>query len=267
MGYSARYHATSLIAVFLALAIGILIGAEFGGDALTSARRTSRTACVSNLQDARTRPTNWTASSAASNEFADRVYPALTRDRLAGHRVAIVGSAGSTTTPRRVEERAGAERATGRGRAWCASRSPPNVVAGDGARTRFAGSGRDDGRARAPRPPDRRRLAGGSKLVDDVGPQLFSRFSGELTDVSRIVLVPSDLGDLEARRAREHPGAALGHLRRRRVRRRRQRRGRAQRYRPDPARRGERRRDLDRRRRRPGRGTGGDRLLAARRRG
>ena len=32
MGYSARYHATSLIAVFIALAAGILIGAEFGGD-------------------------------------------------------------------------------------------------------------------------------------------------------------------------------------------------------------------------------------------
>ena len=39
MGYSARYHATSLIAVFLALAIGILIGAEFGGDALDNTRK------------------------------------------------------------------------------------------------------------------------------------------------------------------------------------------------------------------------------------
>ena len=39
MGYSARYHAVSLIAVFLALAIGILIGAEFGGETLNSTRR------------------------------------------------------------------------------------------------------------------------------------------------------------------------------------------------------------------------------------
>ena len=32
MGYSARYHAASLAAVFLALAIGILIGVGFGSD-------------------------------------------------------------------------------------------------------------------------------------------------------------------------------------------------------------------------------------------
>ncbi len=53
MGYSARYHATSLIAVFLAIAIGILIGAEFGGDALTSTRKNLEQSLTGNLQDAR----------------------------------------------------------------------------------------------------------------------------------------------------------------------------------------------------------------------
>ncbi|MFP5388506.1 MAG: copper transporter, partial [Thermoleophilia bacterium] len=52
MGYSARYHAVSLIAVFLALAIGILIGAEFGGDALTQTRKDLEHSLVGNLQDA-----------------------------------------------------------------------------------------------------------------------------------------------------------------------------------------------------------------------
>ncbi len=55
MGYSARYHATSLIAVFIALAIGILIGAEFGGDALNNTRRDLERSLVGNLQDARAR--------------------------------------------------------------------------------------------------------------------------------------------------------------------------------------------------------------------
>ncbi|MFM8889740.1 MAG: copper transporter, partial [Solirubrobacterales bacterium] len=32
MGYSSRYHIASLTAVFIALAIGILIGSEVGGD-------------------------------------------------------------------------------------------------------------------------------------------------------------------------------------------------------------------------------------------
>ena len=37
MGYSGRYHAASLAAVFLALAIGILIGVGLGDDVVSSA--------------------------------------------------------------------------------------------------------------------------------------------------------------------------------------------------------------------------------------
>ena len=84
MGYSARYHATSLIAVFLALAIGILIGAEFGGDALTNTRKDLEHSLIGNLQDARSRADELNGELGRSDEFADRVYPALVRDRLRG---------------------------------------------------------------------------------------------------------------------------------------------------------------------------------------
>ena len=91
MGYSARYHATSLIAVFLALAIGILIGAEFGGDALDQHPQGPR------AQPHRQPPGRARAGRRAergdlgrSNEFADRVYPVLVRDRLAGRRIGVV---------------------------------------------------------------------------------------------------------------------------------------------------------------------------------
>src|SRR5215218_8619483 len=84
MGYSARYHATSLIAVFIALAIGILVGAEFGGDALNSTRRDLEHSLVGNLKDERYR----------ADEFAERVYPALTRERLEGRRYAILALGG-----------------------------------------------------------------------------------------------------------------------------------------------------------------------------
>jgi len=90
MGYSARYHATSLIAVFLALAIGILIGAEFGGDALTSTRRNLERSLTGNLQDARSRADELSAELARSDEFANRVYPALVHNRLAGRRIGII---------------------------------------------------------------------------------------------------------------------------------------------------------------------------------
>ncbi|HMC49687.1 MAG TPA: copper transporter, partial [Solirubrobacterales bacterium] len=94
MGYSARYHTASLVAVFLALAIGILIGAEFGGDALTGTRRDLEHSLVGNLQDARSRADELSAELNRSNEFGERVYPVLTRDRLNGMRLAIVALGG-----------------------------------------------------------------------------------------------------------------------------------------------------------------------------
>src|ERR1700709_2560032 len=94
MGYSARYHATSLIAVFLALAVGILVGAEFGGDTLTATRKNLEHSLVGNLQDARSRADELSGELGRSNEFAEKVYPALTREELAGKRLAIIALGG-----------------------------------------------------------------------------------------------------------------------------------------------------------------------------
>ncbi|HEV2791370.1 MAG TPA: copper transporter, partial [Solirubrobacterales bacterium] len=94
MGYSARYHASSLVAVFLALAIGILIGAEFGGDALNSTRKDLEHSLVGNLQDARSQADELGEELNRSDEFAESVYPVLTRDRLEGRRIGIVALGG-----------------------------------------------------------------------------------------------------------------------------------------------------------------------------
>jgi hypothetical protein len=90
MGYSARYHATSLIAVFLALAVGILIGAQFGGDALNGTRKNLENSLVGNLQDARGRVEDLNAEMGHADEFDEKVYPVLTRDRLLGKRIALI---------------------------------------------------------------------------------------------------------------------------------------------------------------------------------
>src|ERR1700759_1876595 len=94
MGYSARYHAASLIAVFLALAVGILIGAEFGGDALTKTRKDLEHSLVGNLQDARSRADELSGQLGDSDEFGERVYPVLTGDKLAGKRLALIALGG-----------------------------------------------------------------------------------------------------------------------------------------------------------------------------
>src|SRR3954454_5127832 len=94
MGYSARYHAASLIAVFIALAVGILVGAEVGGDALNNPRRDLEHSLVGNLQDARSQVNDLNADINRSDEFAERVYPALTRERLEKKRIAILALGG-----------------------------------------------------------------------------------------------------------------------------------------------------------------------------
>ena len=118
MGYSARYHAASLAAVFLALAIGILIGAEFGGDVVSNTRKDLEKSLTANLADARGRADELAGELGRANEFADRIYPVLVSDKLAGRRIGILalgGLPGGLSNDDRG--RAGADRGEpGRGR-------------------------------------------------------------------------------------------------------------------------------------------------------
>ena len=139
MGYSARYHAVSLVAVFIALAIGILVGAEFGGDTLSNTRRNLEQSLIGNLQDARDRSDQLGGELGRSNEFADRVYPVLVRDQLDGRRIGLVAIGdlpGNVTDA--VEEALGPTggRLVGVG----VVREPVDVrgLAGDLSKTRFA---------------------------------------------------------------------------------------------------------------------------------
>src|SRR5689334_24502738 len=91
MGYSGRYHAASLVAVFIALAIGIAIGAGLADDVQTSADKEVEDTLRSDLDDAEQRADDLDASLKREQEFSSRVYPALVNDRLAGEAVATLG--------------------------------------------------------------------------------------------------------------------------------------------------------------------------------
>jgi copper transport outer membrane protein MctB len=85
-----RYHALSLVAVFLALAIGIVLGVTIGNSLLTDAERSLRGDLRANVTDARAEATKAQADLAGRDRMLDALYPQLVRSRLGGERVALV---------------------------------------------------------------------------------------------------------------------------------------------------------------------------------
>jgi hypothetical protein len=213
MGYSARYHATSLIAVFIALAVGILVGAEFGGDALTNTRRDLEHSLVGNLQDARSRADELDSQLGRSNEFGERVYPVLTRDRLSGKRVAIVAMGGlpsDVTTA--VEEALGPTGAklVGVG----VVREPVDLagLAGDLSRTRFFDLRTNPDALTALGTGLGRQLVIGGTLPEFVRGHLFSRASGSFGALDAVIVVrdqPEEMGPVQRTRASQLESALL----------------------------------------------------------
>jgi hypothetical protein len=201
MGYSGRYHATSLIAVFLALAVGILIGAEFGGDALTSTRKNLEASLVNNLQDARSKSDELNGQLGRSNEFADRVYPVLTRERLQGKRIAIVALGGlPSEDTNAVEDALGPTGAKLVGVGVVREPVDLDGLAGDLSKTRFADIRDNPDTLTALGVGVGRQLVRGGTLPEVVRGQLFSRASGSFGALDGVIVVrnqPQDLGPVQ----------------------------------------------------------------------
>jgi len=201
MGYSARYHATSLIAVFLALAIGILIGAAFGGDTLTNTRRNLERSLTGNLQDARDRAEELSGELGRADEFAESVYPALVRDRLEGRRIGLLALGDvSGDLSGAIEEALGptGARLVGVG----VLREPVDVrsLAGDLSKTRFADMRRNPDTLTTFGVGVGRQLVRGGTLLEHVRSRLFSRASGNFGALDGVIVVrdqPQDMGSAQ----------------------------------------------------------------------
>jgi hypothetical protein len=213
MGYSARYHATSLIAVFIALAVGILVGAQFGGDALNNTRRDLEHSLVGNLQDARSRADELNADLNRSNEFAERVYPALVRERLQGKRFAIVALGGlPSPVTEEVEEALGPTggRLVGVG----VVREPVDVngLAEDLAKTRFSAlRTNSDGLTELGTGLGRQLVRGGT-LPEVVRGHLLSRASGSFGGLDGVIVVrdqPEEMGTVQREKTNQLEAALM----------------------------------------------------------
>jgi Copper transport outer membrane protein, MctB len=190
MGYSARYHATSLIAVLVALAIGILIGAEFGGDTLSSTRRDLEHSLTGNLQDARQQADQLNGELGRANEFSSRVYPVLVRDRLRGRRIGLVAFGDLPGDVYGAIESALAP-AGGHLVGVGVVREPVDTsgLAGDLARTRFARLAREPDLQTALGVGIGRQVVRGGTLLEPVRGQLFSRASGNFGALDAVIVV------------------------------------------------------------------------------
>ena len=201
MGYSARYHAASLIAVFIALAVGILVGAEFGGDALNNTRRDLEHSLVGNLQDARSQVDDLNADLNRSDEFAERVYPALTREKLEGRRIAIL-ALGGLPSPVTEEVQETLAPTGGRLVGVGVGREAVDVngLAEDLAKTRFSGLRTDSDALTELGTGLGRQLVIGGDLPDVVRGHLFTRASGNFGGLDGVIVVrdqPEEMGTVQ----------------------------------------------------------------------
>jgi hypothetical protein len=89
-----RYHALSLVAVFLALGIGIVLGASLGDSVVSEANRDVRSSLRGDVVEAREAERVAEAAAANRDDFINASFERLAGDSLRRRRVAIVGSGG-----------------------------------------------------------------------------------------------------------------------------------------------------------------------------
>ncbi len=203
-GYSARYHAASLAAVFLALAIGILIGVGFGDDVVSGTTEDLEQSLQSDVQDARQRADDLEGELNREREFGEAVYPALVGGDLAGDRVVLIAlgalPGGVASDVKAAIDPAGATISE-----VAVLRVPPDVGA-------LADHLEDTRHARLKRPEQiealgravGRQLVVGGGVIRRARAQLLSRFSGRPSRSDDVVVVreaPGDLGEREAEEA------------------------------------------------------------------
>jgi hypothetical protein len=199
MGFSARYHAASLAAVFLALAIGILIGAGLGGDVVSGTAENLEESLKSDLTEAQEENAALQTDLDREREVSGLLYPVVVGDRLLGREVAIV-ALGDLADDVSADVEEALEPTGASVSAVAVVDEPPDVGALIDA---LAGSRGE----RLPRGAalDRAATAAGEALVrggrdfGGVRETVLDRFSGTPGDVDAVVLVRDRPQDLTAR--------------------------------------------------------------------
>jgi Copper transport outer membrane protein, MctB len=217
MGYSARYHAASLAAVFLALAIGILIGVGLGHNVVSGTTKNLEQSLKSDLSAARGRADELQGQLNRHADFEQQVYPALTGQVLAGNRIAVVALGGLPDDIKGdVQAVVGPDSPSGAALAEVAVvREPPDLPAIEGAAPKGSQGG-EVRRDRAALTAVAKRL--GRALV--VGGPSFKRFRGSMLDqvsgrpggIDGVIVIRARPENLEPRESTETDALESGLL-------------------------------------------------------
>lgn len=193
MGYSGRYHAASLAAVFVALAIGIVIGVGLADDVVSGANEELVDGLRSDLDRSREESDGLQDNLDRERRFTDVAAPALTAGRLERRRVVLV-FLGSQDEETEADVTEAIEQGGGQVAAVAVVGLPPDLDAlGEGAGPRFDGARRDPDQLNALGEGIGRQLIGGGDLIERTKGELFDSLSGDLTDVDSAVLVQGTL--------------------------------------------------------------------------
>ena len=201
MGYSARYHAASLAAVFLALAVGILIGVGFGSDLVSGTADGLEQSLQSDIEAKDAQIDELEADLATEREFSSAVAPALVEDRLRERQVAIVAF-GALDEELADDIRAALAPSGATVREIAVVREPPDAAAVDEAlpRRRRRGETREEQLTRAATLTGEALIRGGDRF-DALRDALFSRYSGDPGGLDGVVIVRVPPDELSAREA------------------------------------------------------------------
>jgi len=211
-----RYHALSLVAVFVALLVGLLLGVAIGDEGLvSSAERSLRSNLRADVRDANRRADDLRDQVGEGQRYASESYGPLVADRLNGQRVSLLFlGAGSNAIADDVRDAltgTGA-RVVGVG----VVREPLNVdgLAERAIGTRYNGlTAGDDELARGLGQRVGTQLVTGGQLVGRLRPVLFKTVNGRLEEITSVVLVrraPNLEGDEQKTRAAFEDGLVRG---------------------------------------------------------
>lgn len=185
MGYSARYHAASLAAVFLALAVGILIGAGLGDNLLSDTEENLRESLQADIEEARGEAGELQAQLDRERAFGDRAYPALVNDTLVEQEIGVLAF-GDLPSEVSDDITAALEPTGGELAHVAVVRVPPTIDEDDGGKLEDLG-----------RKLGKQFAAGGGGQLDKLRDQLFIRSSGEGGKLNGVVLVRGPQGELD----------------------------------------------------------------------